>query len=128
MTDGSGRTVGSWEVDTSVALEKPYYKAIKNGEKTIHIDKELHGLEEGEDGERLVRWMNGYNYKNGYVITTVPEIISVPLEQLTDGELEKANVDMDWVENYADNQDEVYLFFLGDVLIVGYEEGYEGLR
>lgn len=100
--------IGLEEFDTSLPMNSWYYHKLKNGEKTIEMRNERHGIEAGDK----VRFMHGYDPENGHVIKEVKSVESKATDFVTDEEIEKLGLEnRDQLEDYATNG-YVVLFYL----------------
>lgn len=89
----------SEDFDTSIPLKLEFFEMMKNEDKWIHIDKKKYDVEPGG----LIRFMKGYNPKNGVVLRRVLYIRNIIPVRLTVDELQRANVTVEWIEDYFDN-------------------------
>ncbi len=75
--------------DTSPPLFGWYFMKLIDGEKDIEMRTQQHGIEEGDK----VRFMNGYNPKNGAVVRKVEKIERVNPEDLTDEQINRLGLE-----------------------------------
>ncbi len=84
--------------DTSIPLKSKFFEMMKNEKKWIHIDKKRYDVEPGG----LIRFMKGYNPENGTVLRRVFHITKKLPVYLTVDDLQRANVTVEWIEEYFD--------------------------
>lgn len=106
------------EFVTSLALEERdhhWFSLVESGEKTVEIRKELpwiHRLGRPLQAGDVVRFMKGYNPRNGVVFRKIVRIVESDPSHVTDIVLASAHVDRAWLSRYAGGC-RVFLLILG---------------
>ena len=92
--------------DKSIAVLKKYFKPIKNGEKTNHIESTDYSLKQGD----IARFTNGYNYKNGSVLKEITNVRKVKAKNVKKRDLERGCITKDWLEDYVGKDMDTIVF------------------